>query len=121
VYDNAFIIWDYKSGAIGPSDLSLTRIDDLWKGSKGKPLQILLYAWLLWKKELVTHPFPWQSGMFKLQSGQPEHLLRGAALGKSNDITEALLIDFEQALCDYLSEVHSNGLPFVEIPRYEFN
>jgi ATP-dependent exoDNAse (exonuclease V) beta subunit len=120
VYDNAFIIWDYKSGAIGPSDLSLTRIDDLWKGSKGKPLQILLYAWLLWKKELVTHPFPWQSGMFKLQSGQPEHLLRGAALDKSNDITEGLLIDFEQALCDYLSEVHSNGLPFVEIPRYEF-
>jgi hypothetical protein len=59
--------------------------------------------------------------MFKLQSGQPEHLLRGAALGKSNDITEALLVEFEQALCDYLLEVHSNGLPFVEKPRYEFN
>lgn len=121
VYDNAFIIWDYKSGAIGQSDLSLSGLGDLWKGSKGKPLQILLYAWLLWKKKVVTHPFPWHSGMFKLQSGQPEHLLRGAALGKSNDITEALLIEFEQALCDYLLEVHSNGLPFVEKPRYEFN
>ncbi|MDA9199417.1 PD-(D/E)XK nuclease family protein, partial [Schleiferiaceae bacterium] len=121
VYENAFIIWDYKSGAIGPSDLSLSGLDDLWKGSKGKPLQILLYAWLLWKKELVSHPFPWHSGMFKLQSGQPEHLLRGAALGKSNDITEELLRDFEKALCDYLAEVHSNGLPFVEKPKYEFN
>lgn len=121
VYENAFIIWDYKSGAIGPSDLSLSGIDDLWIGSKGKPLQILLYAWLLWKKELVSHPFPWHSGMFKLQSGQPEHLLRGAALGKSNDITEELLRDFEKALCDYLAEVHSNGLPFVEKPKYEFN
>jgi hypothetical protein len=59
--------------------------------------------------------------MFKLQSGQPEHLLRGAALGKSNDITEELLRDFEKALCDYLAEVHSNGLPFVEKPKYEFN
>lgn len=121
VYNNAFIIWDYKSGAIGSSDLSLTGLDDLWKGSKGKPLQILLYAWLLWKKELVSQPFPWHSGMFKLQSGQPEHLLRGTALGKTNDITESLLQEFESALLDYLAEVHSNGLPFIEKPRYEFN
>ena len=121
VYNNAFIIWDYKSGAIGSSDLSLTGLDDLWKGSKGKPLQILLYAWLLWKKELVSQPFPWHSGMFKLQSGQPEHLLRGTALGKTNDITESLLQDFENALLDYLAAVHSNGLPFIEKPRYEFN
>ena len=119
--DGQLMIWDYKTGSFTSSDLSLGSLNDLWKGTKGKPLQVLLYAWLLYKMEVLEAPLPWSSGMFKLQSGAPEILLGGGALNKTNWITEELLTAFEAALMDYLEEMYSNDLPFVELPRYEFN
>jgi hypothetical protein len=119
--DGQLMIWDYKTGSFTSSDLSLGSLNDLWKGTKGKPLQVLLYAWLIYKMEVLEAPLPWSSGMFKLQSGAPEILLGGGALNKTNWITAELLIAFEAALMDYLKEMYINDLPFVELPRYEFN
>ena len=119
--DGQLMIWDYKTGSFTSSDLSLGALDDLWKGTKGKPLQVLLYAWLLHKMGTLSAPLPWSSGMFKLQSGAPEILLGGGALNKTNWITEDLLDAFEAALMDYLEQQYTNDEPYVEIPRYEFN
>ncbi len=119
--DGQLMIWDYKTGSFTSSDLSLGALDDLWKGTKGKPLQVLLYAWLLHKMGTVSAPLPWSSGMFKLQSGAPEILLGGGALNKTNWITEDLLDAFEVALMDYLEQQYTNDEPYVEILRYEFN
>lgn len=113
------IIWDYKTGTIGASDLSLGALEDLWNGNKNKPIQVLLYAWLLWKTGAITKPFPWQSGMFKLRSGQPEYKLRGRALGGTYvyDIDQQLLEDFEAELMDFLEELLHSDEPFVAKPK----
>jgi len=66
------------------------------------------------------HPLPWRSGMFKLQSGAPEILLGGAVVNKTKDISPEVLEAFESALMDYLEEVYTDDLPFVEIPKFEF-
>jgi hypothetical protein len=113
-------IWDYKTGSIGESDLSLGAFEDLWKGKKGKPLQILLYSWLLYKMNAFDQPMPWKAGMFKLQSGQPEDFLRGNALPKKSEITEELLLAFEQELMDRLEAFYLSDEPFVEKPKFEF-
>ena len=118
--DQRLTIWDYKTGSFTSSDLSLGSMEDLWKGTKGKPLQVLLYAWLLHKMEAFPHPMPWCSGMFKLQSGVPEILLGGAVVNKNKDISLEVLEEFESALMDYLEEVYTDDLPFVEIPKFEF-
>ena len=38
-------IWDYKTGNITPTALSVSRLEDIWLGKKPKVLQCLLYAW----------------------------------------------------------------------------
>jgi hypothetical protein len=118
--DQRLTIWDYKTGSFTSSDLSLGAMEDLWKGTKGKPLQVLLYAWLIDKMGAFPHPLPWRSGMFKLQSGAPEILLGGAVVNKTKDISPEVLNAFESALMDYLEEVYTDDLPFVEIPKFEF-
>jgi ATP-dependent helicase/DNAse subunit B len=118
--DQCLTIWDYKTGSFTSSDLSLGAMEDLWKGTKGKPLQVLLYAWLIDKMGAFPHPLPWRSGMFKLQSGAPEILLGGAVVNKTKDISPEVLNAFESALMDYLEEVYTDDLPFVEIPKFEF-
>lgn len=118
--DQRLTIWDYKTGSFTSSDLSLGAIEDLWKGTKGKPLQVLLYSWLLDKMGAFPHPLPWRSGMFKLQSGAPEILLGGAVVNKTKDISTEVFQVFESALMEYLEEVYTDDLPFVEIPKFEF-
>lgn len=117
-FQNTLHIWDYKTGKIGSSDLVLGSLEDLWSGKKGKPMQVLLYAWMLWKQKgnlaanIAAHaPFPWQAGMYKLQSSQPEYLLRGKAIPKEG-ITVELLQEFEDSLMQFLSNVLRDDAPF---------
>ena len=58
--------------------------------------------------------------MFKLQSGAPEILLGGAVVSKTKDISTEVFQVFESALMEYLEEVYTDDLPFVEIPKFEF-
>lgn len=110
---NTLTIWDYKTGSMESSALSISHLDQLWQGKKPKALQVLLYAWLLHKQGTLNHPLPWQSGMFKLQSGEPERLLTGKLLGRDG-ITEALLTDFEEGLMNFLEEQLITDEPLVE-------
>jgi len=83
-------------------------------------MQVLLYAWLLYKTRLFNAPFPWRSGMFKLQSGAPEELLRGALLNKSNYITEVVLLEFESELMSFLEHQLLTEEPFLEPTKLEY-
>lgn len=113
-------IWDYKTGSIKKDDLSISSYSQLWSGSKPKAMQVLLYAWLLYKTRMFNAPFPWRSGMFKLQSGAPEELLRGALLNKSNYITEVVLLEFESELMSFLEHQLLTEEPFLEPTKLEY-
>ena len=108
-------IWDYKTGAIKASDLSLSAMEQLWEGKKPKALQVLLYAWLLYKQgTFADHPLPWSSGIFKLQSGDPEVVLAGKALDNKPLITLELLEEFEKGLFEFLEIQATTDEPLVE-------
>lgn len=108
-------IWDYKTGNITPTALSVSRLEDIWLGKKPKVLQCLLYAWLLWKSNTLQHPFPWSLGMFKLQSSRPEMNLKGKAFPTS-EIEEADLEEFEGQLLEFLMVQLNSEEAFVEPP-----
>ena len=119
MHDGTLTVWDYKTGSLKPADLSLTNWEDLWEGKKPKALQCLLYAWLLWKGDQFSSPLPWRMGMYKMQSAQPEFLLKGKAL--SGDlITKEDLIEFENQLMEFLIVQLSSDEPFVEPPPKEY-
>jgi len=108
-------IWDYKTGSMDNSDLSLSALDQLWEGKKPKAFQVLLYAWLLYKQgTFAQHPLPWSSGMFKLQSGDPEMLLAGKELENKPLITKVLLENFEAGLFQFLEQQATTDEPIVE-------
>ena len=113
-------IWDYKTGSIKKDDLSISSYSQLWAGSKPKAMQVLLYAWLLYKTGSFNTPLPWRSGMFKLQSSAPEQLLRGSLLNNKNDITEVMLLEFESELMSFLEYQLLTEDPFLEPAKLEY-
>ena len=117
--DGRLTVWDYKTGRMKPSELSLSTWEDLWNGKKPKALQCLLYAWLLWKSGAATSPLPWRIGMYKMQSPQPESLLRGGAFD-GQVLGEQDLIEFEHQLMEFLVGQLSSDEPFVEPPPKDF-
>ena len=68
--DGRLTVWDYKTGRMKPSELSLSTWEDLWNG-KTQGASMFVYAWLLWKSGAATSPLPWRIGMYKMQSPQP--------------------------------------------------
>lgn len=116
-------IWDYKTGSMKPVDLSLSALDQLWEGKKPKAFQVLLYAWLLHKQGVfAAKPLPWSSGMFKLQSGDPEMLLGGKELDGKPLITQVLLENFEEGLMQFLATQATTDVPIIEpTPQTFFN
>jgi ATP-dependent helicase/DNAse subunit B len=117
--DGRLTVWDYKTGRMKPSELSLSTWEDLWNGKKPKALQCLLYAWLLWKSGAATSPLPWRIGMYKMQSPQPESLLRGGAFD-DQVLGEQDLIEFEHQLMEFLVGQLSSDEPFVEPPPKDY-
>lgn len=115
LYNGHLTVWDYKTGGLDGSDLSLGTWEDLWNGKKPKVLQCLLYAWMLWKEQRFKTPLPWQFGMFKLQSSTPEFFLKGKAF-QSTMISEEDLIRFEEELMAFLENQLLTDDPFVEAP-----
>ena len=112
--DGVFHIWDYKSGQFKSGDTRASNWDVVWGGTKSKVLQLLFYAWLVYRDTEVQHPpFPWRAGLLKVQSAQPENFL---AVEKTQEIDEAMVLAFEQGLFDLLEEmVHTEDL-FVQPP-----
>ena len=108
-------IWDYKTGSLKSDSLSLGSLEDIWLGKKPKALQCLFYAWLLWKSDTFQHPFPWNLGMFKLQSAGPEMSLKGKAFSTS-EVVESDLELFEEQLLEFLVLQVNTDDPFVEPP-----
>ena len=117
--DGRLTVWDYKTGRMKPYELSLSTWEDLWNGKKPKALQCLLYAWLLWKSGAATSPLPWRIGMYKMQSPQPESLLRGGAFD-GQVLGEQDLIEFEHQLMEFLVGQLSSDEPFVEPPPKDY-
>ena len=110
-----FTIWDYKTGALADKDLALSNWSGLWSGSKGKSLQVLLYAWMYYRSPLHNPPFPWRAGMYKLQSSDPEIVLKSKKGPVPNgDITEPILLEFESELMNQLAEILASDEPFME-------
>lgn len=119
LHQDHLVVWDYKTGKLASADLKLTHWEDLWAGKKPKALQCLLYAWMLHKSGTFNHPFPWNMGMFRMQSAQPEHLLSGTAVNQGQ-ITEEVLQEFEDQLMEFLAANLHSTEPFIEPTSHSY-
>lgn len=112
-YKGTLQIWDYKTGSLKKEDLTFADVSDLFVGKKGKPLQIVHYAWMLWKSKNPHFSLPCTAGMFKLQSDAPALHLYGKGLGNNEGLIELPLLEaYEQSLMDFLAHVVTDLSPF---------
>ena len=113
LYNGTLQIWDYKTGSLKKEDLTFAHVEDLFNGKKGKPLQIMHYAWMLWKSNHDFFSLPCVAGMFKMQSDAPELRLYGEGLQNKEGLIELpVLQQYEEVLMEFLAFTLTDRTPF---------
>ncbi len=102
-HQNTIRIIDYKTGSVKPSDLALKDVNDLIeKAGQGKPLQLLLYAWLLSQDERFKGK-ALQSGIFALKRSSTG--LNKLEVKGEDVIGEPVLQEFQKVLETMITEI----------------
>ncbi|MDL2314945.1 PD-(D/E)XK nuclease family protein [Bacteroidales bacterium OttesenSCG-928-C19] len=113
--DGLIRIIDYKTGKVNATELKATEDTLSIENSKEKWLQLMMYAWLLNKKE--TYPLPFISGIYSLRKYDSE--LLSASFCRNEFIDEDTLNKFELFLKDILGEMFDTTKDFCQTEKKE--
>ncbi len=103
-------IIDYKTGKVTQRDLNLLDWEDLLlaEGKFEKAFQVLMYAYMIYKKKPLSFPVYVGIISFKnLQSGFLPFTYK-----RDSQVTEEILLEFEQILKQLISEILNPEIPF---------
>ncbi len=106
---NELRIIDYKTGLVKPTELQLKHVDELLDTKKSKAFQLLMYAFMYNKSNLVNNT-QITSGIIsfrKLSSGYMSFGIKKNVL-----IDEAILEEFESSLIKLIKEILDVNTPF---------
>ena len=113
--DGLIRIIDYKTGAVNATELKATEQTLSIEKSKEKWFQLMMYAWLLNKKD--AYPLPFISGIYSLRKHDSE--LLPASFNGTEFIDENALQAFERFLEDILAEIFDTTKDFCQTEKKE--
>jgi len=110
--NNNLNIIDYKTGKVEQKDLNLTSFTDLLlpEGKFEKAFQVLMYAYMLHKKEPLD--FPVSVGIISFKNLQSGFL--PFKFNKNEQVTEETLLKFEVVLQSLITEILNPEIPFTQ-------
>ena len=101
-YGNELRIIDYKTGLVKASELQLKHIDELLESKKSKAFQLLMYAFMYGKSNLINHT-QITSGIISFRKLSSGYMSFGVK--KNQVIDEAILEEFEMLLIKLIKEI----------------
>lgn len=112
IYNNEVRIIDYKTGAVKPADLKIKEWGDLRAadGKYEKAFQILLYTYMISKKEGV--PDNVRAGIISTKKAQNGFM--PFEINKETIISKETLHDFESILITLVQEIINPEIPFAD-------
>jgi ATP-dependent helicase/nuclease subunit B len=101
-YGTELRIIDYKTGLVKPAELQLKHVDELLDAKKSKAFQLLMYALMYSKSNLVDN-IQITSGIISFRTLSSGYMPFG--IKKNDNIDETVLEDFEVLLIKLIKEI----------------
>ncbi len=116
-YGTELRIIDYKTGLVTPQELQLKHVDELLEAKKSKAFQLLMYAFMYSKSNLVAHT-QITSGIISFRKLSSGYMPFG--MKKNATIDDAILEDFEVLLIKLIQEILNVNTSFTHSPDAEW-
>ena len=101
-------IIDYKTGSIVEKELKIETVEDIFDGEHTKALQLMLYAYLYYRKNGTTDT---EAEIVSLRKISQNYKLE---INKSHTITQDIILEFEQLLKNTMEEIFNPQEAFTQ-------
>ncbi|MBL4668149.1 MAG: PD-(D/E)XK nuclease family protein, partial [Flavobacteriales bacterium] len=112
-FGNEIRIIDYKTGLVKASELQLKHIDELLEGKKNKAFQLLMYA-LMYSRSQLLENTQLSSGIISFRTLSTGYMAFG--LNRNQLINDEILDEFEISLIKLIKEILDVNTSFKHTP-----